>query len=369
MSAAPHIENPDYLSTQIITYLGNKRALLEPIGQELMRIQQSLHKDKLVTLDLFSGSGIVARYLKQFSEKVIANDLEDYSKCLNLCYLSNRSELDEDAFRHWLQQLEEALQQPERGFVSELYAPQDEQHIRPDDRVFYTIDNAQRIDTYRHCIDHLVPDHLRKFFVARLIVEASIHVNTSGVFKGFYKDKTTGLGKYGGTGENALSRIRGTIALTQPVLSNFDCEYEVHQAYAEQLVKTLRDIDVAYLDPPYNQHPYGSNYFMLNLIARNERPQDISRVSGIPANWNKSDFNNKRQALASLEQIIRDLDARYIVISYNNEGFITFDEMVGMLQRYGRLTTKAIPYNTFRGCRNLQNRDLHTNEYIFTLSK
>jgi len=54
-------------------------------------------------------------------------------------------------------------------------------------------------------------------------------------------------------------------------------------------------VDLIYLDPPYNQHPYGSNYFMLNLICTNERPHTLSKVSGIPGDWNKSQYNYKNK--------------------------------------------------------------------------
>ena len=74
------------------------------------------------------------------------------------------------------------------------------------------------IDTYRALIDEWVTEEgLKKFFLAPLITEASIHVNTSGVFKGFYKDKRTGIGCFGASGKNALKRILGRIELKAPV--------------------------------------------------------------------------------------------------------------------------------------------------------
>ncbi|MCK9334902.1 MAG: DNA adenine methylase, partial [Candidatus Cloacimonetes bacterium] len=76
-------ENPAYLSEQLITYLGNKRKLLNFIGAGVGVVKQKLGKDKLSCLDLFSGSGIVARYLKQHSSLLIVNDLEAYSKVIN----------------------------------------------------------------------------------------------------------------------------------------------------------------------------------------------------------------------------------------------------------------------------------------------
>ena len=116
-------------------------------------------------------------------------------------------------------------------------------------------------------------------------------------------------------------------------------------------------------------NPYGSNYFMLNTILENKITAPISKVSGIVSGWNRSVFNKKNTALASLEEIVASLKARYIIVSYNSEGFITYDEMISMLKKYGELTIREIPYNTFRGSRNLANRDIHVSEYLFTIRK
>ena len=209
---------------------------------------------------------------------------------------------------------------------------------------------------------------MRKFFLAPLITEASVHTNTSGVFKGFYKDKN-GKGCYGGAGKNALSRILGKIELKAPVFSNFECPFTVLRQDAVALSHELERTDIVYLDPPYNQHPYGSNYFMLNTILENKITAPISRVSGIVSNWNHSVFNVKKTALTSLEEIIASLKARYILVSYNSEGFITYDEMVSMLKKYGELSTREVAYNTFRGSRNLSGRNIHVSEYLFTIKK
>ena len=92
-------------------------------------------------------------------------------------------------------------------------------------------------------------------------------------------------------------------------------------------------------------------------------------VSGIPKNWNRSVFNKPKIALSAMENLIDKLKARFIIISYNSEGFISFDEMTNMLQKYGSLKTKEIPYNTFRGSRNLNKRSIHVKEYLFILKK
>lgn len=365
-----HPEKTAFLEEQILTYIGNKRALLNDIGNELNIICQELNKKKLVTLDMFSGSGIVARYLKQYSSCVYVNDLETYSRIINECYLSNELDFDKNLYLKYLQNiLEKAKANPIHGIIRNNYSPIDDKNIISSDRVFYTNDNAVFIDSVRYYIDSVVPKKYRKYFLARLLIEASIHVNTAGVFKGFYKDKNTGVGKFGGSGENALIRIKGKFDMSPPILSNFQTDFKVYQKDANELAKMIKGIDVAYLDPPYNQHPYGSNYFMLNIIALNAINSPVSNVSGIPNNWNRSAYNKKRVALLSLENVVSSLDAKYFIISYNNEGFISLDEMKSMLCKHGKLKVVANEYNTFRGSRNLNNRSLKTVEYLFVLKK
>ena len=359
-----------YYTKQIITYLGNKRLLLKEIESLVLKVKKNLNKDKIISADLFSGSGIVSRLFKKHSSLVIANDIEKYSKIINECFLSNKSDFDVVEFNDILIKINNKIaKEPIEGIIAKNYAPKDDNDIKIHERVFYTRENAVYIDSFRYHMDNLVPANLKKYFLALLITEASIHVNTSGVFKGFYKDKKTGIGKFGGTDENALSRIKSKVKIEEPILSNHETDYLIFQEDAIKLSKTLQEVDLAYLDPPYNQHPYGSNYFMLNIIINNEIPAETSKVSGIPNDWNRSPFNRKADALISMEKIIKSLKAKYIIVSYNNEGFITFDEMENMLKKYGKVESKQIKYNTFRGSRNLNSRNTYTSEYLFILEK
>lgn len=161
----------------------------------------------------------------------------------------------------------------------------------------------------------------------------------------------------------------GKIELKKPVFSNYNSNVRLFQEDANVLVKHLKGLDITYIDPPYNQHPYGSNYFMLNTIIKNEIGSNISKVAGIPDDWNKSSYNKKNDALKTFEELVSDIDSKYLIISYNNEGFISYEEMVEMLSKYGELKVKNIDYVAFRGSRNLRERDIHTTEYLFILKK
>ena len=368
MQAESRRENPRYLQEQIITYLGNKRHLLDFIGQGLRVVQQRLGKRSLRCLDAFSGSGIVSRYLKQFSECLYTNDLEDYARVLNTCYLANSAAVHEALLPERFETLTERLpQELVPGLLAAHYAPQDDAHICPGERVFYTRRNAVYLDSARRLIGEQ-PEEVQPFFLAPLLYAASVHTNTSGVFKGFYKN-AEGVGQFGGRARNALQRICADIELQLPVFSRFDCEHHVLQGDAANLPSILPELDVAYVDPPYNQHPYGSNYFMLNLLLRNEPPVDCSPVSGIPTDWNRSAYNRRREAAESLRQLLETLPARFILVSYNSEGSINPQEMKRLLSPLGRVQEMVTDYATFRGCRNLRSRSLKVQEYLYLLEK
>jgi adenine-specific DNA-methyltransferase len=366
----PAGEAPDYLSSQLLTYIGNKRSLLNNIAQALDRVKSRLGKDRLRVFDVFAGSGVVSRFLKAHASLLVSNDFEDYAAVVGRCYLRNRSTVDFRLLREITSDLNARVDSESfpMGFIEELYAPKDENKITAEDRVFYTRDNARRLDNYRRMLPS-VPSDLREMALGPLLSEASVHANTAGVFKGFYKDRHTGIGRFGGSNGDALLRIRGPIQLAPPILSRFECEVEVIQSDANAAARKVSDMDLAYIDPPYNQHPYGSNYFMLNLLVHYERPKEVSKVSGIPADWRRSGYNVKSQSLDLLRDLLQTLDSRFLLVSFNDEGFIKPDRMAAMLNEIGSVQVLEMQYNTFRGSRNLRNRDIHVMEQLFLVER
>jgi adenine-specific DNA-methyltransferase len=363
-------ENPAYLSDQLITYIGNKRSLLPSINKIVLDLKSKLGLEKLKTADLFAGSGAVARLLKQHSSLVVANDLEAYSRVINECFLSNAKDVPIGRITEVVNQLNDRADRGEleEGFIRQMYAPLDESNISESDRVFYTVDNAKRLDSYTQWIQEEEPD-LRSFLLAPLMSKASVHTNTAGVFKGFYKDTETKKGLFGGKGRNALLRILGQIRLEVPILSNFESDTAIFQEDAVSLARRLPEIDLVYLDPPYNQHPYGANYFMLNYLHDYVPPKEISKVSGIPTDWKRSDFNVKSKSLESLKNTVEPLNAKFVLISFNDEGFISPEEMRTFLLNHGKLSEVSIEYNTFRGSRNLHSRSDKVTEHLFLLER
>jgi adenine-specific DNA-methyltransferase len=153
------------------------------------------------------------------------------------------------------------------------------------------------------------------------------------------------------------------------VFSNFNCETIICNGNANEVAKTLPEVDIAYIDPPYNQHPYGSNYFMLNVILDYQYPQTISTVSGIPEGWNRSAYNNEKKALLAMTDLITCIKSPFVLISFNSEGFIGTQQMIEMLEKIGKVEIMETKYNAFRGSRNLCNRSKYVKEFLFLLEK
>ena len=357
-----------YYSTQIITYLGNKRNLLPFLNLGFEKVQRNLGKKKLSVLDGFCGSGVVSRLLKSYANHLYSNDLEEYSYICNKCYLSNKSEIDIKKINNTIDLINAQKQNLKEGFITKNYTPQNDNNIQPRERVFYTHKNGMILDTFKKWIYSNILPAEQCFYLAPLIVKASIHTNTSGVFKGFHKKD--GIRHRGGSGDNALKRILGEVSLDYPIFGFDECSVHVTKEDINHLIKRLPEIDLAYFDPPYNQHPYGSNYFMLNILANPQEEIPIqSGISGISLNWNRSNYNKKQSATESLNDLIKNTPAKYILLSYNNEGIIPFETIQDLLKKYGEVQLLQQKYNTYRGSRNLRCRNNKVKEFLWIVKK
>lgn len=364
--------NDEHFTTQtMLTCIGNKRKLVSEIKNVVSEVASRIGKDKLRIVDGFSGSTVVSRELASLAYEIHSNDMEYYAYLMAKCFMQKPSEEDSEAIAFYINSMNKLAESGPyvEGIISELYAPQSTTNIKEGERVFYTRENALIIDTLRTYITMVIPKHLQYYCLVPLLTRASIHANTAGVFKGFYKDGK--VGKFGGKGENALERIMKPIRLDMPIWSNYDFTAIAYNKNINDLVSELPDdIDVVYLDPPYNQHPYGSNYFMLNVIANYERPEAISKVSGIPVDWQRSAYNSHSSAVNDMTKLLSDClkKSKYVLLSYNDEGIINKDDWKTIFEKYN-VEKKEIVYDTYKGSRNLKDRSNKVMEIMYLISE
>ena len=373
-----------YLKENLIAYIGNKRRLLPFIENVFLEI---LDKDKNIktALDLFAGSGSVSRLLKTLDLEVYSNDWEYYSYILNYAHIRINIEETKNMFIHTggLQNTIETINNINRiknkdRYISKYYSPKND--YNPDlknERLFYTQYNGTKIDIIRHNIEELYKNNAinqKEYFylIASLIYEAATHTNTSGVFKAFHSG-------FGGRNKDALSRILTPISLKELPLYNGKKGYVSMLDANEFAIKNKdKKFDLVYLDPPYNQHQYGSNYHLLNTIALWDKPKINKNIyingkktdkGGIRKDWikTKSDYCYKKTAKNSLINLLENINANHIVMSYSTDGIIEFDDLISILENKGDLKIATSEYVKYRGAkRSIVNKTKNI-EYLFII--
>ena len=333
------------LRKQIITYMGNKRKLLDVIEYEVNNIKNSIN-NPINIFDGFSGSGIVSRLLKKHATSLYVNDIEPYSYTINKCYLSNKSDINFDELNSTIDYLNtRRFRKDNLGSISLNYTPNDDNNIKNGERAFFTRENGIIVDNMMSDICN-IDISKRHLYLAPLIMECSIHNNCGGQFNSFYKKD--GVGHWGGKNENALNRIKSPIQLNTPIFTPWECNVNILKDDINQVVKTLPQMDITYYDPPYNKHPYGTYYFMLNVINDWNLNMEVpNNVRGQKNDWKRSRFNSLNSADSAMEELIRDTRSNYIIMSYNKDGIINEKRLNDILTKYGSVNKKNLTHGTY----------------------
>jgi len=343
-----------YVFHQLIPYIGNKRKLLLLIGRA---IAASGLRPGDGFVDLFAGSGVVSRYAKAKGFRVVANDWEPYAEQINRCYVGCNAPpcYDGRSYADMIAGLN-ALPSVADWVTHHLCPDDDEQYDISRDRLFYMRKNGMRIDAIRSGIERLEAEQgfdptQIACLIAPLLYQCCYTSNTSGVFKGFHAG-------WGGSNGTARYRICADLMLEPALFHDNGHVNEVTRLDAQSFAREHgRSYDFVYVDPPYNQHPYGSNYHVLNSVALWDKPALSPKISGrgdksaIRRDWRterRSPYNSARQAAEAFRDLIDGLPARWIAISYSTDGNIPLIDMAQACCDRGAVTPFIQPYKRYR---------------------
>ena len=362
-----------YFTKQILTYMGNKRKCLPMIDNVLTLIKRILNKDNINIAEGFSGSGIVSRLLKNRTTtdntknrgQLYINDCAGYSKTINQCYLTSLSDLTtkkQNKIISYCQNMElyqnETYKKDERKinyFITKHWAPNNDNNIEEDERAYFTNENAKIIDRSMYYIHNYVKDEFKPYLLGPLLIQCSMYNNTNGQFSAFFKDKTKKKGKFGGDKEIDLKRITNKISAPLPLLTKHKADVYISQKDTNEWIETIPEVDLLYLDPPYNKHPYCIYYFLLDIINNWDTTIDIPKTNrGQPKNWDKSMYCSSKHAEKTFEDLIQKASqkTKFILLSYNNDGIIPLAKIEEIFKKYGTLYKKSFEhktYNKFKG--------------------
>lgn len=326
----------------------------------------------------FAGSGVVSRLARQNGYRVIANDWEPYSHALNHAILACT---DAPAFKElggYQKAIDYLNRLPEvKGWVTHNLCPRNDDVYDPTrDRLFFKRRNGMRIDAIRQQIatwqaQGAINDVEMSALLAPLLYSASFVSNTSGVFKSFHQG-------WGGRTQTALERIESLLWLTP---SRF-CEIgdrkrpaaEMWCVDSQHLANQMSgfEVDVAYLDPPYNQHAYSSNYHVLNALTLWDQvdlpsPDTKGYKSGIDRAWRKerpSPYNSSKYAKDAYEKLLSTINARYILTSYSTDGNIEPKDLLMANLERGKVTLLTQDVPRYRVSKQRQSERARVLEFI-----
>lgn len=290
----------------MIKYIGSKRRLVPVLGDLFSK------SGARTALDLFTGTTRVAQEFKRRGGMVTAVDMARYSKVFADCWITadadsvDTVELD-DALAHL------ASLPGEPGYFTDTFCVQSR---------FFQPKNGERIDAIREAIEtDYRGSALFPLLMTSLILAADRVDSTTGVQMAYVKQWAP--------------RSFNDLELRAPEL--IPGTGTAIQGDAIALAPTLGPFDLAYLDPPYNQHRYFSNYHIWETLVAWDRPEHYGVACKRIDNRDdstKSRFNEKRNMVAAFRSVIDDLDARTLVISYNNESWVSEEELRDMCSRF-----------------------------------
>jgi adenine-specific DNA-methyltransferase len=302
----------------VIKYIGSKR-LLVPHIVETVRALPDVRR----VLDLFSGTSRVGHALKRAGYSVTANDHNDYAHVLARCYVqADRGRVRADVEKL----LPELARAPSRsGWFTETYCVQSR---------YFQPDNGARIEGIREAIaaKSLDPDVEAVLLVA--LMEAADRVDsTCGLQMAYLKQWSP--------------RSFNPLELRFPDVLDGAGEatgLDVFDAVA------AGEWDAAYLDPPYNQHKYLNNYHVWETLIRWDAPDVYGTAcKRVDCRAYDSPFNSKRRIRDAMQRLLSAVRARYLLVSFNDEGNLAQEDLVTMLAAVGDVTTAEHDYKRYVG--------------------
>lgn len=336
-------------------YIGGKSQLLNDIDEI---IQLNTH-DVSTILDIFAGTGVVSNRFKDNGYRVISNDFLYFSYVIQKCHIEiNRvpdfSKLGNNPI-DILNNLDikNTNINIENCFIYYNYS------LAHSDRMYFQVQNALKIDIIRITIEDwyksgLIDEQGYYYLLCSLIEAVPFVANITGVYSAYLKHWD--------------ARTYNPIILKAPLIVNNERSNKALNLNYDEALKYR--CDLLYADPPYNSREYLPNYHILETIARYDYPV-IYGVTGMrDYSEQKSDFCKKAKVEKAFEKLINSCNAKYVLISYNNEGLIETECLAEICRKYAVKNTfvlKELPYRRYKS--KIPNNKQGLKEQLYFLEK
>lgn len=314
-------------------FIGSKYNLLDFISGVVADVAPEARR----LADPFAGSAVVAFHFAARGLEVVANDLLYHNYLAARCFLGGRpGEVDWDRVARLIAELD-ALR-PIEGYCYAAFGG-----------TYFTHENAGRIDAIRERIaawkaQGVIGEQEEAILLTSLLYAADKVANTCGQYDAFLKH--LGATPYDQKGTHLVDMmVYRPLELGLPQV----VESAGNRVYCRDADLLMAEIetDILYLDPPYNQRQYVDNYHVLENIARWEKPALYGKTRKFARDQLKSAYSRRRTATEHLCRLIEQARARHILLSYNNEGIVPDEAILGALRRRGDVQVFTRSYAIF----------------------
>lgn len=308
-----------------IKYIGSKRTLVPAIVSVIRQLRETG-----TVLDLFSGTSRVGDALKRRQYRVLANDYLACGEAIARCYV------EADGGPEQLRQAAALIEEfnrlrPSPGYFTEVFCEKS-RYLQPK--------NGARVDAIREKIEQKGLDPELRAIVLVSLMEAADRVDsTTGVQMAYLKQWAP--------------RAFNDLELRLPAIAP-RARAGKGQAFRMDSLDAAGRLaaDIAYLDPPYNQHSFLGNYHVWETLVLWDRPEHYGvACKRIDCRERKSVFNSKKTFVSAWTKVIDRMQADYLVVSFNDEGFVGRHEMERILRRRGEVTVIENDYKRYVGAR------------------
>ena len=316
-------------------YLGSKYKLLEFIE----KIVQEHTKNCKIFLDLFAGTGVVADYFNKKYD-VVLNDL---LKCNYISYECFFSDLEYNE-----KKVMDIIEK-----YNKKYVKKENYYSKNFKNTYLNEKNLKKVGFIRDDIDNLFDKEVinkreRAILITSLVYAVDKIANTVGHYDAYRKN----------------GDLEKELILKFPQIENKNNRNnKIFCMDANELVKELK-ADIVYIDPPYNSRQYSDAYHFLENIATNNKPE----VFGVAKKMDRTHIKSKyclSNAKETLEELVENIEAKYILFSYNNtqqkansrsNGRFSDDEILEILKSKGEVIVFEKDFNPFTvGKTNIEN--------------
>lgn len=301
-----------------------------------------------VFFDFFAGTGAVGKRFKARGFSVISCDILEFCALLQRVYIRLNIY---PSFRGLQERLRLPMGMDNRAraecvieFLNHLpgrhgYITENFSDAGSAGRKFFRKVNAERVDSIREKIEiwsreGMLTQSERALLLCALVEAVPFVANISGTYAAYLKEWD--------------KRSLKPLTLKTPALIPSKHKHRVYCTDALSLLDTMEKVDVLYLDPPYNERQYGSNYHVLETITRWKKPA-VTGITGVRGfDVPKSAFCNAASALNALDRIAGSAKYKHLILSYNDDGIMPEEKIIEILGRYGRVEVAQQSYRRFK---------------------